>query len=406
MCDDIPAGGYKTFYVDPSQKGILDEDIPFVDNTFDTDFYRIKIDPQTGNIISLIDKSSGKEFVTPGKQLNTLRMYTETKNGQMKSWTINQTTSRGDLTTTTGRASVKNGPIRARIETNFTWGNSQFKVYTYIYRSLPRIDYEVETRWLEYGTGEKDSPMLRAVFPIDVPNSTFWNDVAYNVVERPHDGMLAGQPTPDWLQNREDPSTAERADGQEVPAQKWVDVNNGKVGFALMNRSKYGHCYDQGELRLTLLRSAGNPDEFPNLGKFNIQYSIMPHSGDWTNGVMLAGLDYNLPIYAAEPLSTSLEKKGANLPAEQQLISIDKPNILLSTIKKAEDSNELIVRLCEMTGHDTPVRLTLPRNVAGARRVSLLEYPMNGVEKPAFKGQSVDVSLKPHEIVTLALKLK
>ena len=406
VCDDIPAGGYKTFYVDPSQKGILDEDIPFVDNTFDTDFYRIKIDPQTGNIISLIDKSNGKEFVTPGKQLNTLRMYTETKNGQMKSWTINQTTSRGDLTTTTGRASVKNGPIRARIETNFTWGNSQFKVYTYIYRSLPRIDYEVETRWLEYGTGEKDSPMLRAVFPIDVPNSTFWNDVAYNVVERPHDGMLAGQPTPDWLQNREDPSTAERADGQEVPAQKWVDVNNGKVGFALMNRSKYGHCYDQGELRLTLLRSAGNPDEFPNLGKFNIQYSIMPHSGDWTNGVMLAGLDYNLPIYAAEPLSTSLEKKGANLPAEQQLISIDKPNILLSTIKKAEDSNELIVRLCEMTGHDTPVRLTLPRNVAGARRVSLLEYPMNGVEKPAFKGQSVDVSLKPHEIVTLALKLK
>ena len=133
--------------------------------------------------------------------------------------------------------------------------------------------------------------MLRAVFPINMPNPTFWNDVAFNVVERPHDGMLAGQPTPVWLQNREDPGTVEREDGQEVAAQKWVDVSDGKAGFALLNRSKYGHCYNDGELRMTLLRSAGDPDEFPNLGKFNIQYAIMPHSGDWTNGVMLAGLD-------------------------------------------------------------------------------------------------------------------
>jgi alpha-mannosidase len=157
---------------------------------------------------------------------------------------------------------------------------------------------------------------------------------------------------------------------------------------------------------MTLLRSAGDPDEFPNLGKFNIQYSIMPHSGDWTNGVMLAGLDYNLPVYAAEPLSTSLKKKEANLPAEQQLLSIDKPNVLLSTIKKAEDSNELIVRVCEMTGHETPIRMKLPRNVAGARRVTLLEYPMNGVDKPLCKEGGVEVTLKPHEIVTLALKLR
>ena len=275
VCDDIPAGGYKTFYVDPSQKGTLEEDIPFHDNTFETDFYRIKIDPQTGNIVSLIDKASGKDFVTTGKQLNTLRMYTEMKGGEMKSWTINRSTSRGDITTTTGKASIENGPIRAKIEANFTWGNSRFRVFTYIYRSLPRIDYEIDARWLEYGTGEKDSPMLRAVFPINMPNSTFWNDVAFNVVERPHDGMLAGQPTPVWLQNREDPGTVEREDGQEVAAQKWVDVSDGKAGFALLNRSKYGHCYNDGELRMTLLRSAGDPDEFPNLGKFNIQYAIM-----------------------------------------------------------------------------------------------------------------------------------
>ena len=122
---------------------------------------------------------------------------------------------------------------------------------------------------------------------------------------------------------------------------------------------------------------------------------------------MQAGLDYNLPIYAAEPLSTSLEKKGARtMPAEQQLVAIDKPNVLLSTVKKAEDSDELIVRLCEMTGQETPVRLTLPHRIGAARRVTLLELPMNGAEKPQYKEQNVSVTLKPHEIATLALRLK
>ncbi|MGV8090842.1 MAG: glycoside hydrolase family 38 C-terminal domain-containing protein [Mangrovibacterium sp.] len=33
----------------------------------------------------------------------------------------------------------------------------------------------------------------------------------------------------------------DKGDGIEVPAQKWVDLTDGKVGVALMNNSKYGH---------------------------------------------------------------------------------------------------------------------------------------------------------------------
>lgn len=408
VCDDIPAGGYKTFYVDYTQPGTLGEDIPQDGSSFETDYYRITIDPQSGDITSLIDKQNGnREFVTPGTRLNTLRIYNEMKGGEMKSWTINRSTSREDVTRTAGPARIYRGPLRTTIESEKLWGNSRFTVYTHIYRNLPRIDYEIDARWLETGSDSTDSPMLRAVFPIEMSKtSTFYNDVAYNVLERPHDGMLGGQPTPWYWQNPEDPGTVEREDGQEVPAQKWVDVNDGQTGFALMNRSKYGHCYNNGELRLTLLRSAGNPDEYPNLGKFTIQYAIMPHTGTWTNGVMLAGLDYNLPIYAAEPLSTSLEKERADLPEELQLFSIDQPNVLLSTVKKAEDGKELIVRLTEMTGQETPVCVTLPKEIAGARRVTVLEYPQEGVEKPKFEGRKLKLNLRSHEIVTVALKMK
>lgn len=406
VCDDIPAGGYKTFYVDPSQPGILNDVIPQSGQTFETDYYRITVDSKSGNITSLIDKESGKEYVTAGKELNTLRIYNETKSGEMKSWTINQTTSQEDVTTCTGPAKITSGPVRTCIESEKVWGKSRFKVYTYIYRSLPRIDFEIDARWLETGSDSTDSPMLRAVFPIEQKNSTFYNDVAFNVLERPHDGMLHGQPTPEWLKNNESPRTAERGVGQEVPAQKWVDVNDGQTGFALLNRTKYGHCFNDGELRLTLLRSGGQPDLYPNLGKFCIEYSIVPHKGNWTDGPMLAGLDYNLPIYAAEPLSTSLEKKKADRPAEQQLLAIDKPNVLLSTMKKAEDGKEIIVRICEMTGEQTSVRLTLPKKVSSARRVTLLELPAKDAAKPTYEGKNISLTLKPHEIATVALKLK
>ena len=63
--------------------------------------------------------------------------------------------------------------------------------------------------------------------------------------------------------------------------QKWVDLSNGITGLALLNSTKYGHSYHNGELRITLLRSAGAPDIYPNLGKFNISYALYPHAGDW-----------------------------------------------------------------------------------------------------------------------------
>ena len=406
VVDNMPAGGYKTFYVDTEKPGVLNDEIPFSDNTFETDYFKVKIDARSGDIVSLVDKATGKEYVKAGGKLNTLRMYNEMKKGEMKSWLINSSTTREDATAVNGGVKISNGPVRACVEVEKTWGKSRFKVRTYIYRSLPRIDYDVNVRWLETGSDSTESPMLRAVFPIDMTGSRFYCQVPFNVVERPADGMLGGKPTPEELKNREDPRTVERADGQEVPAQKWVDVSDGQYGFALLNRSKYGHCFDKGELRLTLMRSAGHPDIYPNLGNFNIEYSIMPHQGDWTNGVLAAGEDFNVPVYAAEPLSTSLEKKGADMPAEQSLIAVDKANVMLSAVKKAEDGNELIVRLCEMTGKETPVHLTLPKAVSGVRRLTLLEYPFEGASKAVCKGQGIDVTLKSHEIVTLGVKIK
>lgn len=405
--ENLPAGGYKTYYIDVMDKGKEVHPIPFENNTFETDFYWVKFDMKNGSIISLIDKNTRSEYVKSGEQLNKLKIYMEDKKGGMKSWTINRIVSEEVVSNVESVKVIEKGPVRSCVETVKTWGNSRFIERTYIYKSYPRIDYDMEIHWLETGTDSTDSPMLRALFPLNIQNPRFYSQVPFDVVERPVEGMINGQKAPTWLtsQSRIYGVTPETADGQEVPAQKWVDINDGSKGVALLNKTKYGHSYHKGDLRLTLMRSAGSPDIYPNIGKFTIQYALYPHTGDWTNGVWQEGDDYNIPVLANEPPSLALGKSHATRPESDSFISLDADGIHMSGIKKAEDSEELIIRLVEVEGNEQSFKLTLPKNVRSVRKLNLIELPLENQAEAEISGSSVSMDIKPHEIVTLGIKM-
>jgi alpha-mannosidase len=404
IVENMPAGGYKTFYVDVTKPGEYNEAIPFTNSTFETDFFTIKFDMKTGGIVSLFDKRTKKEFVRKGGQLNTLRISLEDKKGGMKSWVINKFVGQEDVTNVASVKVVENGPVRACVETVKTWGKSRFIERTYLYRSYPRIDYDMEVHWLETGSDSTDSPMLRAVFPISMENARFYSQVPFDVVERPVDGKINGKEAPSYLKHADAYGIiAEVGEGQEVPAQKWVDITDGNVGIALLNKTKYGHSYSHGDLRITLMRTAGEPDIYPNLGKFNISYSLFPHVGDWKKGVWAEGEDFNVPVYAAEPPSLALAKAHATRPEEASFFSVDTPGVILSGIKQAEDGKELIVRLAEIEGKPTTVKLNVPVEVASARRLNLVELLLANTATPTVNGKTVQIKMRANEIVTLGL---
>jgi alpha-mannosidase len=401
IVDNLPAGGYKTFYVDLTKPGEALGAIPFNDNTFETDFFKIKFDMKTGGIVSLFDKRSNKEYVTPGGQLNKLRIYLEDKKGGMKSWTINKIVKEEDITNVESVKVVENGPVRACVETVKTWGRSRFIERAYLYRSYPRIGYDMEVHWLETGSDTTDSPMLRALFPVNIENPVFYCQVPFDVLERPTD--LRKTPF-SYKSLVADLSKNEGPDGQEVPAQKWVDLSDGVTGMALLNSTKYGHSYHNGDLRITLLRAAGAPDIYPNIGKFTISYALYPHAGDWKKGAVWAeGEDFNIPVYAAEPPSLALVKAHATRPEEASFFTVDAPGVILSGMKQSEEGNELIVRLAEVEGKETTVNLKIPVAASAVRRLNLIELPLKNAVNPTVKGKTIQVKIKPHEIVTLGI---
>ena len=409
VVDSLPAG-YKTFYVDVTRPAEDPTALSCEGNRIRTNYFDIAFDAQTGDIVSLVDLRSGKEYVAPDARLNTMRIYNEVKHGMMKAWTLNHAETVEEVQTVPGSVKVTSGPVRACIECIRKWGRSTIKVRTYIYRDYPRIDYDLDVDWLEWGGDDVESPLLRTSFPLNMdPDAVLYCQTPFDVVERPSNGKFRGGEIPIWLDNNETRMympTCETRFGREVPAHKWSDVSDGKDGIALLNNSKYGYCYDGGEFRLSLMRCGGWPDQYPNLGRFNIRYSIMPHKGLWSDaGVLQEGEAFNVPAYATEPLSTSLKASEKTMPEEMRLFELDNRNVQMAAVKRSEDGKMLIVRLCEMAGEDSSISLALPFSPAGAFRLDILERPLKGVDAPSLEGDVVKLQIKPHEIVTLGLPL-
>jgi len=380
VVDSMPAAGYKTFYVDASLAGSSVDEIPEKDGVFETDFYMIRIDLKNGDIIGLKDKRTGKEYVSSNGRLNQLRMWMEAPNG-MNAWTIGETKEITDITDIVSVAITERGPVRATVEVVKKWGRSKFIQRTYLYKSYPRIDFDLEAHWFETGDGVNPAPFLKTTFDLAIDHSSFYSQVPFDVISRP-------------------------VNGQEVPAQQWVDVSDGSNGMALLNRTKFGHSYDKGQLRLSLLRATYSPDMYPNMGINHIQYSLFPHTGDWKNGVWAEGENFNIPVYAAEPPSLALAKTHSTRPENGSLLSVSPAEVVMSGIKQAEDGKNLIIRLAEVNGKETIATITLPVSVLSASLVNLIELPLESPEQPAVNGREIRVRLKAHEIVTVAVRIK
>lgn len=379
VADQMPGGGYRTFYVDASDPGTDIKLISETDGNFETEFFLVRVDMKTGDITRLLDKRTGKEYVSANGRLNRLQVWMEAPNG-MNAWTIGEIKDIQEVTDVVSATVKESGPVRATIEVVKRWGKSKFIQRTYLYKDYPRIDFDLEAHWFETGDGVNQAPFLKAVFDLAIDNPEFSNHVPFDVVKRP-------------------------VNGQEVPAQQWVDVTDGNTGIALLNRTKFGHSFDKGQLRLSLLRATYSPNLYPNIGINHIQYALFPHHGDWKNGVWREGAVFNIPAYAAEPPSLALVKTHATRPENDSLLTLSPPEVVMSGIKLAENGKDLIIRLAEVNGNEQEATLTLPVPAKSAGRVNIIEQPLEAAVKPVVSGRQVKVKLKPHEIVTLAVRL-
>jgi alpha-mannosidase len=280
---------------------------------------------------------------------------------------------------------VEEGPLRGTLEVRRRILNSEYVQRISLAYNNPRLDFDTTIAWQERHV------LLKVAFPVNVlaPAATY--EIQWGNVQRPTHRNTSW----DWARF-------------ESCAQKWVDLSEGDYGVSLLNDCKYGHDIRDNVIRLSLLRSPTYPDPEADQGEQRFTYSLLPHAGTWNETTIGAAYALNDPLIVAD-LGEARPTSGAGrapgpaddvVEATTSLISLDRPNLVVETVKQAEDGRGIIVRFYESQRRRGPATLKAGFQLAEAWRTNLLEENQDSFE---VNGDQITLSVRPYEIVTLRL---
>jgi alpha-mannosidase len=379
-----PALGYTVLHVEPDDRLADDyqrihlEDVGTEYVLSDGPHLIVAVNKQTG-CLTVSSEAKGEPtrfYFAPNACGNQLQAYVD-KPKQYDAWNVDPGTFDVPPMIIDGVDSVsvvEDGPIRKTIRVKRHWQNSTFiqDISLNPYASTVRVDTTVD--WHE------DHVLLKAAFPLahSGPKATF--EIPYGAIERTTTRNNS------W----------EKAQF-EVPALRWADLGDSTAGVSILNDSKYGYDALGNTLRLTLLRSPTWPDPEADRGTQHFTYEIYPHTGTWQQAATVhRGYELNTPLTAQQVFPHS-----GSLPPTHSFASIDEPNIILSAVKKAEDTNALIFRFYDSNGQGSAAHLHVPPGALYAVETNLMETPVPNAPHLAITNDTITLPIKPWEIRTL-----
>jgi alpha-mannosidase len=373
---DIPSLGYQVIRVVPGKR-TFESDLKSSGTTLENSALRVLVDPKTGCITSLYDKKSQFETLTQNSCGNELIAFRDKPN-MFDAWNIDADFDKSftRLDTADSVQLVESGPVRAVVRVTRSWQNSKFVQDIVLYSNIDEVNIVNDIDWHETHV------LLKAAFDLAASSPVAVYEIPYGTIQRPTTRNNS------W----EDAKF-------EVPAIRWADLGDGRHGFSLINESKYGYDAAGHTLRLSLLRSPTDPDPNADRGHHHFSYALYSHAGDWKQALTVRhGYEYNYKLQ-----SVQVEAHTGTLPLRHSFIAPEAQNVVLTAVKKAEESNALIVRFYEWAGKDGDVRIRVPKGATTARLANLLEEP-EGSLLSIENGDTVTVPTHPYEIVTIKLE--
>lgn len=352
------------------------------DREIENSVYKVSLD-EHGDIASIVDKRNGQELVEKGKAVR-LALFTENESYRWPAWEILKKTVDGKPVPVTGNVTIRKaeeGALRGAICVERTYGDSRFKQYIRLNEGgqRDRIDLVNEIDW------HTTNALLKAEFPLTVANEKAVYDLGIGSVERGNNTKTA----------------------YEVYAQQWADLTaaDGSYGVSVMNDCKYG--WDKpadNVIRLTLLHTPKTSTNYAyqdrqDFGRHRFTYSIVGHAGRLrrTETTRRAEMLNQTPVAFIAP------KHKGPWGRSLSLGTLDSGNVLLRTMKKAEDNDGYILRFYETGGEGSEkVNFTLPADILSAEEVNGVEDKLGDA---VFSGRTLTFSILPNGIKSFKVKL-
>jgi alpha-mannosidase len=372
----VPAKGYKSFAIEKcSKEKAIEVENAIAGTVIDTGRFSIIFD-ENYNITSIYDKRNDREVIKNNEKANVLQVF-EDKPHNWDAWDINiyYQDKMWEVNDVHKAEVIEKGPLRTTLKIERKFLDSTIVQYIRMYKDIERIDFFNDIDWKE------EQMLLKAAFPVDIHSDKATFEIQYGNVERPTHWNTS------WDYAR-----------FEVCAHKWADLSEGDYGVALLNDSKFGHDIKDSTMRLSLLKSSIMPNPEADKEKHSFVYSLYPHSGDWKESkVVNMAYSLNCPMYVKVE-----QPHEGELVNNMSFIKVNKDNVVVEVIKKAEESDDVVVRLYECHNKRTKVACELFRSFKEVVECDLME---NYTNKVNTNNKIFEFEIKPYEIKTFKIKL-
>jgi len=276
---------------------------------------------------------------------------------------------------------VEDGPLRKSLKITRRQEGSTFVQYIRMNALNDRIECLNEVDW------QTPERMLKVNFPFNFANSTDTYDISLGTISR---GVRT-------------------SDEYEVCGHQWADhsLPSGAYGVSILSDCKYGWDKPNDKsLRLTLLHtpSCKNYSHQANMdiGPNRFTYALLPHEGGWSQHTQMQASQLNQPLIAF----VAPRHNGA-LGRRQPFAALSTDKVSIKALKKAEDTDELIVRVYEWAGEDQhDVRLSFPAPIVSAREVNGIEEELASSDDIHVGDSSIVFSIGHYQPKTFAVRLQ
>lgn len=369
---EIPSLGYAAFLLTDDDAGNLKSSAPSEGRTVDTPFYRVQFN-EDGQMAELYDKRADRQVFSPGCPGNVL-LAMEDKPHQFDAWNteIYAFEKTAVLRGPEEFEILEEGPVETIVRLKYRYHNSLVVQQIVFSQVDPVIRFDTLCNWKEHDT------MLKACFDAELRSRKAAFDVQFGNLERPTHSNTSWE----YAQF-------------EVCMHKWFDLSEDNYGVAVLNDCKYGCDVKDNSLRLTLLKSATYPDPEADQGEHRFTYALFPHTGGWREGdVARKAYELNLPLQSAD----CEMPEGENRERAFSLAQADVPNVIIETVKAAEDGNGVIFRLYEYMCRRGPAEIKFGKKIKRAQECDLLENPLRTL---SCDHSCIRLSFTPYEIKTI-----
>jgi alpha-mannosidase len=349
----VPSVGFAVYDVQPADSFLSAGDLKVTESSLENARYRIAIDKR-GDVSSIFDKQINRELLSA-----PIRLAISTDNPrQWPAWNMDfEDEQRAPRNFVSGDAKIhvsEAGPVRIAVEVERETEGSKF-VQT-IRLATGDAGNRVEfSNVIDWKTKEAN---LKAAFPLAAANNLATYNWDVGTIQRPN----------------------EEERQFEVASHQWIDLTDksGAYGATILTDCKNASDKpNDNTLRLTLIRTPGTRGGYTDqgtqdIGRHEIMFGIAGHANDWRGGADWQAHRLNQPLIAFQSPS-----HPGGLGKSLSLLKVSSDRVRVMAFKKAELSDELIVRLVEMNGQGAAnVHVSFPSAVVAAREINGQEQPL------------------------------